>query len=347
MTSPTKKVMTFEQAFNVRHNSLNFIRLVLAVAVLVGHVTGQTLGQTVKVGNESLGDWAVDGFFAISGFLIMRSRMSSPNLRSFMWRRVLRIYPAFFGALIVTAFVIAPVSVFVFGDGQFNLESSLSYFFKNASLIIFQPEISGTLTGLDYRVWDAPLWTLAYEFGCYLFVGLLVTIVPARAIRVSTLVAFALALIVTAITIVRPEIVPDPITVFGRLGSFFLAGSLLSLFASKVPVSWKLASIAAACSILLVVFQSFQFWGSIPMAYLMLWLGTRLPFQKLGAKNDVSYGIYIYHWPVLVLILVALEGNQSPFWLTLALTVALTVPLAIMSWFVIEKPSISLKKLVR
>ena len=255
--------------------------------------------------------------------------------------------PSFFGALIVTAFVIAPVSVFVFGDGQFNLESSLSYFYKNASLVILQPEISGTLTGLDYPTWNAPLWTLAYEFGCYLFIGLLVTIVPARGIRVSTMVAFVLALIVTAITIISPEIVPDPITVFGRLGSFFLAGSLLSLFASKVPVSWRLASISAICSILLVVFQSFQFWGSIPMAYLMLWLGTRLPFQKLGAKNDVSYGIYIYHWPVLVLILVALEGNQSPFWLTLALTVALTVPLAILSWFVIEKPSMSLKKLVR
>jgi peptidoglycan/LPS O-acetylase OafA/YrhL len=347
MTSPTKKVLTFQQAFNVRHNSLNFIRLVLAVAVLVGHVTGQTLGQTVKVGNEALGDWAVEGFFAISGFLIMRSRMSSPNLRSFMWRRVLRIYPAFFGALIITAFVIAPVSVFVFGDGQFNLESSLGYFYKNASLVILQPEISGTLTGLDYPTWNAPLWTLAYEFGCYLFVGLLVTIVPARGIRVSTMVAFVLALIVTAITIISPEIVPDPITVFGRLGSFFLAGSLLSLFASKVPVSWRLASIAAACSILLVVFQSFQFWGSIPLAYLMLWLGTRLPFQKLGAKNDVSYGIYIYHWPVLVLILVALEGNQSPFWLTLGLTVALTVPLAMLSWFLIEKPAMSLKKLVR
>jgi peptidoglycan/LPS O-acetylase OafA/YrhL len=347
MTSPTKNDATFQQAFNVRHNSLNFLRLVLALAVLVGHVSGLLLGQTVRVGNESLGDWAVAGFFAISGFLIMRSRISSPNLRSFMWRRVLRIYPAFFGALIITAFVMAPLSVFVFGDGQFNLESAFAYFYKNASLVIFQPEISGTLSGLDYPTWNAPLWTLAYEFGCYLFVGLLVTVVPARAIRVSTIVAFALALIVTAITIVNPEIVPDPITVFGRLGSFFLAGSLMSLFASKVPVSWKLASIAAICSIVLVGFQSFQFWGSIPLAYLMLWLGTRLPFQKLGAKNDVSYGIYIYHWPVLVLLMVALEGNQSPFWLTLGLTVALTVPLAMLSWFLIEKPAMSLKNLIR
>src|SRR6476620_3295224 len=60
---------------DARNNSLNLIRLVLALLVLVAHsypLAGAGDGSVVR--GESLGGWAVFGFFAISGYLISASR---------------------------------------------------------------------------------------------------------------------------------------------------------------------------------------------------------------------------------------------------------------------------------
>ena len=48
------------------------------------------------------------GFFAISGYLITKSGLNSDVLQYF-WRRVLRIFPAYWVVLVFAAFVIAPV----------------------------------------------------------------------------------------------------------------------------------------------------------------------------------------------------------------------------------------------
>jgi len=46
-------------------------------------------------GTQPLGAMAVDGFFLLSGFLIVQSWATDPNLGRFLLKRVLRIYPAF------------------------------------------------------------------------------------------------------------------------------------------------------------------------------------------------------------------------------------------------------------
>ena len=100
-------------ALRGHNNSLGFIRLVLASLVIVDHafplggfgvepVAGWTIGQT------SLGGIAVAGFFAISGYLITKSGLAADILQ-FLWRRFLRIFPAYWAVLLVTALVIAPI----------------------------------------------------------------------------------------------------------------------------------------------------------------------------------------------------------------------------------------------
>jgi peptidoglycan/LPS O-acetylase OafA/YrhL len=63
--------------------------------------------------------------------------------------------------------------------------------------------------------------------------------------------------------------------------------------------------------------------------------------DHLLKRNDISYGIYIYHMPVVnFLIAVGLGGSNWRF----AIAIAVTVALAFGSWFFIERPALTLKK---
>ena len=82
------------------------------------------------------------------------------------------------------------------------------------------------------------------------------------------------------------------------------------------------------------------------LAYPLLWLGIHLssPFQRVGARNDYSYGVYIYGWPVQQLL--GIWGVQH--WGYVAFTLAgMTGALAcaVISWHLVEKRALSLKKL--
>ena len=73
------------------------------------------------------------------------------------------------------------------------------------------------------------------------------------------------------------------------------------------------------------------------------WLGVVLPLQRVGHVNDISYGVYIYAFPVQqLLVLFGAAGlGIVPFVL---LAFAVTYPLAALSWFLVEKPAIALGK---
>ena len=108
--------MTLDKAFDPRRNSIGFLRWGLAFAVIFSHAGplagfygSKNLG-TQWSDEQSFGGVAVAGFFFLSGFLITKSRMGRSTIFRYFWRRVLRIIPAFWAALLLTAFVLAPIA---------------------------------------------------------------------------------------------------------------------------------------------------------------------------------------------------------------------------------------------
>jgi len=89
------------------------MRLILAGLVMLSHAPTLIDGDrhrellTMLFGTQPLGAMAVDGFFLLSGFLIVQSWATDPNLGRFLLKRVLRIYPAFIVASIVSVFLVA------------------------------------------------------------------------------------------------------------------------------------------------------------------------------------------------------------------------------------------------
>ncbi|HEX8075096.1 MAG TPA: acyltransferase family protein, partial [Thermoleophilaceae bacterium] len=92
-------------------NNFGLLRLAAASLVLVSHaflLTGRD-DPALGAARETLGDLAVTGFFAISGFLVARSWCRDPRMGAYFARRALRILPALWVVILVGAYVIGPL----------------------------------------------------------------------------------------------------------------------------------------------------------------------------------------------------------------------------------------------
>jgi peptidoglycan/LPS O-acetylase OafA/YrhL len=331
----------FDARFDPRRNSLNALRLVLAALVIFSHAWPLGgFGSDPSPARQSLGHWAVLGFFAVSGYLIAASRARS-GFGAFLAARVLRIYPAFLVCLILVAFVAAPLSTEL-TTGHWTAGAGASYVAHNALLKIEANTVGGTIPHVPYGpAWNGSLWTLFYEFLCYLLVGVLLS-APRRWHGPLVAAAFAVTAVGGQLTVHRTGTAAD----FLSLAPVFLAGSLLYLYADRIPVAWPYG---VAALVLVPVAGQLNVVSSIGapvIVYACFWLGIVLPLQKVGHRNDISYGVYIYAYPVQQLVAAA-GWNRHGVALYILLSVLLTLPLAAASWFVVEHPALGLKKRLR
>ncbi|KQR24019.1 hypothetical protein ASF79_01915 [Agreia sp. Leaf335] len=340
---------TIDDVFEPSRNSLNAIRLLLATAVIMSHswlVNG--LGVPPMLNGTDPGLVAVAGFFCISGYLVTSSRLRSRSLVGYLWRRFLRIYPAFVVALIVVALVFAPLSTLVDPRNSVDWESAVTYVLSNAGLFVQQTTIDHTLVDNAFPyVWNIPLWTLFYEALCYVLIGLLVSLIPERLLGASLVVLLVLSTTVSVTFRLWPGTFPAPVLDnFASLASFFLAGSLLYRYREKVPSSVILATLLVALAVVLAIAGLFKPLAAVPIAYAMIYLGSRLPrsFTRIGRRNDISYGMYVYGFPVQQIIILVLGGATLPIWLFAIASVILTVPFAWLSWLAVERPALKLQR---
>lgn len=311
------------------------MRLVLAGAVLVAHAL--LVAGVPAPRHTDIGYWAVAGFFCISGYLVTRSATRLPT-RTYLRHRVLRLLPAYWVCLAVTGLVIAPAAT-----ARLDLlDEGLRYAVANAALVVTQSSVGGTpVVGHYPGEWNASLWTLSHEFACYLVVGALVL---TRPFRQASWIRWALAwLVATAAHVVLLRLAPDaPFLVRGfvRLLPLFLAGAVVQAFRplDQLRPRVGVAALAAAGAVVVLI-PAYGLQLSAPLlAYALLAIGTRLPCPRVIAREDISYGTYLYAFPVTQLV--------AHFWLPRGawsvtlwlLTIsATTVGLAVLSWMLVEK----------
>lgn len=343
--------MTIDDAYKRgRPNALNGIRLLLAVGVVFWHSFALT-GTAFDGGDPAqqlLGNVFVDGFFGVSGYLIAMSWVRTPRVGAFLTARVLRIFPGFWTCLIITAVILAPLSAAVAGGTGWQLLATLGpyeYVFKNAGLWIFQRGIEGTLLTVPYPdAWNGSLWTLAWEFLCYLGVLALgiAGLISRKSVLWGLFAAVWLATLTTAALGWDSETLHNAL----RFAMMFLAGTLLAAYSSQVRISgWAIVVsagvVAASCWL-----PDYRLVAALPLAYLLVALGGFVSRPRLQFKNDTSFGIYIYAFPVQQLLASAGGAALGVWWFSLIAT-AVTVPLAIASWFLVEKRALRFKTLGR
>ena len=321
-----------------KRNGLNFIRLLLAGMVVVHHsfpITGADSAGLIYL--THFGSWAVNGFFAISGYLIAMSWLNSRSNPQFIRRRLFRIFPAFWVALLTTAFLIAPLYSAVSGSSgsTWMALDAVKYVATNSLLLVTQPTIGTTLESAQYpQSWNGSLWTLAPEFICYMLLAFFFTIARGRA-RLPGLVSLLVISIVTHLLIPLPFVLEEA----GRLGIFFLAGTVVFMLRDKIKYR-SVAYYGSAAAVLAVWVQpGLMSLASLPMAYFLLWTGVRIARIRLSQKNDYSYGLYVYAFPVQQ----SVAGIYPEISLTEHILVSLIVAFvfAVLSWHLIERPAIN------
>ena len=153
-------------------NNLGVLRLLLASLVVIGHAPEQIDGDRLReplfrlVHTVTLGGVAVDAFFVLSGYLIAESAVRAVSISDYFVKRVARIYPAFVVAFLISVFLLGPMV----GTRPLDELPRLAL-----RLVALQgPPLQATqLVGLPYPDLNGSMWTLAYEFRCYVLIAVL------------------------------------------------------------------------------------------------------------------------------------------------------------------------------
>ncbi|MDR1295629.1 MAG: acyltransferase [Bifidobacteriaceae bacterium] len=335
--------------FDPRNNALNLVRLMLAAVVIVDHTFPLTRGlPSPHVGPQTLGGWAVIGFFIVSGYLITGSRTSRP-LSEYLVHRVARIFPGYLVCLGVIAFGAAPIAYLADHgtlDGFLSGNTKPAMFlWLNFTLHQAAFDVSGTPADIPYpAVWDGALWSLWYEFMCYLVVGFAFCFAAVR--RHSGLVitiGYAASVVVMRFhTTVLPYVDNSTdVYFFIHLLPFFLAGAVLFHLRQHLRYSIAGAVLAAGVAFVLIVYVPVcgSHLAAPFLGYLLLWVGTVLPCPALIRREDISYGVYIYGF-VIQQCLVLLGLRELPIAVFAMMATALTVIPASLSWILVEHPAL-------
>lgn len=352
-----------------RGNSYGFLRLFLASLVIVQHtlvLTGNPGSVFLGFDNTALfssrvsyGDVAVGGFFALSGFLLYSSvRRHAPG--RFIKLRFFRLFPGFWAALVMVAFVFAPLIGWAAGTlDSYRLvgaDSAATYTVFNSALLIVQHTIGGVLDGVPYpQSLDGSFWTLLPEFCCYM--ALLAVWLVGKRIRLfggrgMFVLVFAGAVCLWPVAVVvAGQGHGEVLTAVVGLPVAFFAGVLLAVF--DVPSRMVAAgvrgwfAVAAAAALLTVAVVSGWWMPFGPACLAVVVVGAGAMWRtgwvaRVGVRNDYSYGIYLYHFPVIQLLVVlgfAGVAAGAAIWVLAPLTFILAFPFAAASWRLVEGPA--------
>ena len=335
-----------------RSNSIGFLRLLFAAVVVWSHayLLGGFGGDPVTRltgGALNAGFLAVGGFFVLSGLLITRSFERVTSVEGFLWHRFLRIFPAFWVCLVIVAFGFAPL-VFYYEHGTLagftsGPYSPWSYLASNALLQMNQYNIGALLSNVPLpSIFNKSLWTLQYEFLCYLSVAAL-GLIGALRLKASVAILFLFLLFVNSTVLWEHgrHVTTEAYGVIGLL-VYFAAGSCAYLFRDNIPMRWWIALLCAIALAISLPTRAYALFVAPCLAYLTLFAAMKLPLRNFDRRMDFSYGLYIYAFPVQQML--ALYGvNTVGFVPYFFCALAIAFVFAAASWFTVEKPSLSLK----
>jgi peptidoglycan/LPS O-acetylase OafA/YrhL len=336
-----------------RDNNFNLIRLLAALCVLFSHsvaVLGLPSQQEFFFDHVglSLAEMAVDVFFVTSGFLVTGSLVNRRNVIAFLWARALRIYPALWGMLALTVFVLAPSLTSLSLADYFTAQQTYEYFAKCATLVsgvrYTLPGVFET-TGLKGE-FNGSLWTLPIELRLYLYLAagwLILAAAPARRVQALTIIA-PLTCAVFLVIILRGRLLGSPFNSADVRVFMFLYGTTLYLWRDKVPLRPGIL-FAALGSLLLAAFNPSAFFVAYVfcLAPLVMHLAY-LPKGRIRSFSDwgdPSYGVYIYAFPIQQTLAFLFPGMSLLAMVALSGSTSLSI--AALSWTLIEKRALALK----
>lgn len=335
-----------------RDNNFRIIRLAAASAVIFSHAYVVNMGWSQATWLKeplyawtgvSFGELAVNIFFVTSGFLVSRSLLGGGRALDFAIARVLRIYPGLIVAVLACAFLLGPIATDMGGLNYLIAKGTWAFVIYDGLLtpLTLRAGLPGVFAHNPYPdVVNASLWTLPWELRMYISLlvvsSLRLTGRAFPALLAATLIAYGLS----QFGLWKPF---ESFPILVRFLAFFYVGVALCRYRAHVPISGKVALIVTIVFLVGSILAQNAVLEPFFIGYITLFAAfwPRGVIKRWSEGADISYGIYIYAYPVQQ-TWVWLLGPHNVL-LNCALTLPVTVCLAIGSWFLIEKPALDLK----
>jgi peptidoglycan/LPS O-acetylase OafA/YrhL len=333
-----------------RPSGFDYLRIVLALSIVAFH-------SAITAGGKSADTalWAsplqpllraiLPMFFALSGFLVAGSLERCRTLVSFLGLRVIRIYPALMVEVLLSALIIGP-GVTRLSSGAYFGGSEFRHYLLNMTGDIHY-RLPGVFANNPFpEIVNLQLWTVPYELGCYLSLAMLAVFGLVRRPFLAPLAAAALCTAHFAYRLFAHHgVFPSAVVQGPLLIVSFLCGIALYLYRDRVPWDrWLFAAAAIASLVLLRGVPAGAYPSVILLGYVTVWLGltnARRIFIIRGA--DLSYGVFLYGF-VIQQLFAFLFPHDRFWWLNILVCIPCALGFAALSWGLIEKPALRLKK---
>ncbi|OLF81524.1 hypothetical protein AWH62_02320 [Maricaulis sp. W15] len=332
-------------------NNFTAMRILFALIVLYGHALMIPLGLPFEGAWATSVDFivqcALDGFFILSGYMITASAMKSRDIGRYAGARFFRIFPGLIATVLLLWLIVGPLFTSLPAGEYWSQSQTWLFPIKLISQVDPMAGLPGVFEASPMgENMNGPLWTIRYELMAYLGVGVLMVFGLYR--------KNAQVLVWTALTLVFGMLVEsfgyrgigeETIGTLARFAPAFMIGAafhagrkylrltpafaglaiLAAILTQHLPIGWMMLDIALAASYLLLGY-------------------ARIPGQtgeRVRNVEDVSYGIYILHWPIGMMAFALLPG------LSTTMLALIMLPLAVLAgWMLrvaVEKPALALR----
>jgi peptidoglycan/LPS O-acetylase OafA/YrhL len=315
-------------------NNFDVIRLVLAFIVFLVHSYELSHSSDLKPITYFLSSKvAVEAFFVISGFLITMSYARSKSLLSYAQKRIRRIYPAYTVSLLFFA-VMLPLILCLPYDVYASL-GYIKYLAVNAVFLNFiTPSIPGVFENNLIPAINGALWTIKIEVMFYVCVPIVVWMCrksrPIFVLAILYTMGFLyLALMKNFGWTILAKQLP------GQL-QFFVAGMLIYYFYEEIVSSRWLCLAILVLGFLLYYVGAIDILYPVSLALTIFILAFRFPVINLTKIGDLSYGVYIIHFPI-VQTLISLGLFKFSGYIGLLVATIFVISGAFLMWHFVEK----------
>lgn len=332
-------------ATNNRASGFDYLRLILSTAVILWHSCVLSYG---KVGEDQLSELLriparsiLICFFALSGFLVAGSLWRCRTLFSFLGLRVIRIIPALFLEVTISALILGPLVTTSSFTDYIAAPEFKAYFLNILGLIHYF--LPGVFTSNPFpNVVNGQLWTIPWELKCYVALCML-----ALFKIINRKIGFAVVLaLLQCYFIAKGFKQTDPSQDFmngNNMVMAFLYGVAFNVYRKEIPYSKYGFAIAVLLSVLLLALPKGGYFAPLPLTYLIVYVGLLNPRKLLVVSSgDYSYGLYLYGFPFQQLI-ASLGPNFHHWAINFALSFGCALCVAYFSWNYIELPSSKLR----
>lgn len=327
----------------IHQNNFNFLRLIGALLVIISHsfdITGKSNSDplfqlTGKLQSSGIG---LTIFFFISGYFVTASANNTAGIGRFIIKRVMRIYPALIVLVFISVFFAGPLLSTLPTYQYFQEKDSWVYLFTTTGLRI-RMNLPGVFSSPNFQIkaFNASLWTIALEIQLYISITLALWIGIVRNKNLFAALCLLIVFICFGIVAFNQDVSFTSARHLNLIALFYLGG-----FVYIAALTKKMIYIILLFSTLLyVAFTFFKILEFDPFILCLLsismltyCLGFTKRFQIL-LTTDISYGLYIYAFPVQQTIFMFSGITDS--WILVLTSIVCTLPLAFASWHFIEK----------